>query len=168
MGRGGLFLDRDGVINRERGAHTWRMEDFELLPGVADAVNAAHAAGLLVVVVTNQSGIGLGQYTHADVERLHTSLAERLAQAGADLDAIYYCPHHPTQGRCLCRKPGSLLFERAIARFGIDPGRSLMVGDRQRDMDAAAAAGIRGVLVEPNTTLLPVLIKEGMTSWKPM
>ncbi len=157
-----LFLDRDGVINRERGMHTWRLEEFEILPGVAEAVRMAHAAGLLVIVITNQSGIGLGLYGHGDVDRVHAYLHRQLALQGAQLDAVYYCPHHPEQGRCLCRKPGSLLFERAIARFGIDAGRSLMVGDRQRDMDAAQAAGVRGVLVEPDSPLLPLLKEECM------
>lgn len=164
MGKGSaaLFLDRDGVINRERGMHTWRPEEFEVLPGVGQAINQAHRAGLLVIVVTNQSGIGLGLYDHADVERLHMLLGKQLSLEGAWVDAIYYCPHHPQQGRCLCRKPGSLLFERAIARYTVDVSRSLMVGDRQRDVDAAAAAGIRGVLVPADAPLLPVLQNEGM------
>lgn len=162
MGRGAIFLDRDGVVNRERGTHTWRVEDFELLPGVADAVKAAHAKGLPVVVVTNQSGIGLGLYGHADVERLHAYLHRQLALQGARLDAVYYCPHHPSQGRCLCRKPGSLLLERAMARLGIDPSLSVMVGDRDRDVEAARRAGIRGILVAPNEPLMPVLENAGM------
>lgn len=162
MGRGAIFLDRDGVVNRERGTHTWRVEDFELLPGVADAVKAAHAKGLPVVVVTNQSGIGLGLYGHADVERLHAYLHRQLALQGARLDAVYYCPHHPSQGLCLCRKPGSLLLERALARLGIDPSLSVMVGDRDRDVEAAHRAGIRGILVAPNEPLMPVLENAGM------
>lgn len=161
-GKAALFLDRDGVINRERGSHTWRMEDFEILPGVAEAVKAAQEAGLLVIVITNQSGIGLGLYGHADVARLHEYLHRQLALQGTHLDAVYYCPHHPSQGLCLCRKPGGLLVERALARFHIDPSRSLMVGDRQRDVDAANSVGVRGVLVAPNQKLMPLLQHEGM------
>ena len=160
--RAALFLDRDGVINRERGMHTWRLEEFEILPDVAEAVRAARAAGLLVIVVTNQSGIGLGLYGHADVERIHAYLHRQLALQGAQLDAVYYCPHHPEQGRCLCRKPGSLMIERALARYGINPATSLMVGDKQRDLDSAAAVGVRGLLVEANRSLLPVLKNEGI------
>ena len=159
-GKPALFLDRDGVINRERGAHTWRMEDFEILPGVAEALVAARSAGMLIIVVTNQSGIGLGLYTQGDVERLHTYLHRHLAEQGAKIDAVYYCPHHPDQGRCLCRKPGGSLFERAVARFGIDVSRSLMIGDKQRDLDAAATVGMRGVLVAANQPLLPLLKME--------
>ncbi|MFT3885873.1 MAG: HAD family hydrolase [Flavobacteriales bacterium] len=160
-GKAAVFLDRDGVINRERGEHTWRMSDFEILPDVAAALKEMHAAGRLAIVISNQSGIGLGLYTVADVERLHTYLHDHLARQGAALDAVYYCPHHPTQGRCLCRKPGGLLLERAIARFGIDPARSVMIGDRERDIEAAACVGVRGVLVEANTSLLQVWREKG-------
>ena len=157
MKKGALFLDRDGVVNRERGMHTWRVEDLEVLPEVADAVKAAHAADLLVVVITNQSGIALGLYGHADVAKAHAYLHRQLAQQGARLDAVYYCPHHPDHGRCLCRKPSGLLFERALARFNIDPKRSVMVGDKQRDVDAAKTVGVHGILVEANAPLYHTL-----------
>jgi D-glycero-D-manno-heptose 1,7-bisphosphate phosphatase len=91
------------------------------------------------------------------VERLHAYLHAHLARHGAAIDAVYYCPHHPQQGRCLCRKPGPLLLERAIARYGIDAAASVMIGDRDRDVEAAAAVGVRGILVEPNAPLLDVL-----------
>ncbi|MCB9171080.1 MAG: HAD family hydrolase [Flavobacteriales bacterium] len=158
-----VFLDRDGVINRERGEHTWRPEDVELLPDVAKAIRMATRSGHRVIVITNQSGVQLGLYTIADVERVHAYLHQRLAEAGAHIDAFFYCPHHPSKGRCLCRKPGSLLLERAMARFGIDPRRSVMIGDRERDVQAAEAAGVRGVLVEANASLLPVLDRLGRT-----
>lgn len=159
-----LFLDRDGVINRERGEHTWRLADFEILPDVEEALRLAADRGHALVVITNQSGIGLGLYGHAEVRILHDHLQARLAQAGIQLDGIYYCPHHPSKGRCLCRKPGGLLLERAIARFGLDPGRSFMVGDRDRDMEAAASVGVRGVLVEPNASLLEAVKRELRTA----
>jgi len=155
-----LFLDRDGVINRERGEHTWRMEDFEILPEVATALGYAQGLGYKLVVITNQSGIGLGLYGHGEVRALHQHLAAELAKAGVRLDDVLYCPHHPSGGRCLCRKPGSLLFERAKARHGIDLGRSLMIGDRDRDMQAAAALGVRGVLVQANSALLNTIKRE--------
>lgn len=161
-GRGAVFLDRDGVLNRERGAHTWLLEDFEVLPTVAEAVRSINDAGMRAIVVSNQSGIGLGLYGHAEVAVLHAYLHDHLASKGARLDAVYYCPHHPSRGRCLCRKPGSLLLERAIARFGIDPALSCMIGDRERDVEAAASAGVRGVLVAPNTPLLQVLKDQGL------
>ena len=155
--RAAVFLDRDGVINRERGEHTWLMEDFEILPDVAEALKAITTTGKSSIIISNQSGIGLGFYGHADVERLHSYLHHELAAKGAHIDAVYYCPHHPEQGRCLCRKPGGLLLERAIARYAIDPARSVMIGDRERDVEAAARVGVKGILVEPNTSLLDVL-----------
>lgn len=156
-GRSAVFLDRDGVINRERGEHTWRLEDFEVLPDVAEAIRSINASGRLVIVISNQSGIGLGLYGKGDVERLHDYLHAQLAGHGAAIDAVYYCPHHPTQGRCLCRKPGSLLLERAIARHGIDASSSVMVGDRERDVVAAGSVGVKGILVAPNTSLLQTM-----------
>ena len=152
-----IFLDRDGVVVQERGEHTWRLEDFHILPTVPDALKAIRAAGMFSVLITNQSGIGLGLYGHADVERLHAYLHAHLAQQGAAIDAVYYCPHHPQQGRCLCRKPGSLLLERAIARYGIDPSSSAMIGDRDRDVQAAEAVNVSGILVEANAPLMDVL-----------
>jgi len=112
------------------------------------------------VVITNQSGIGLGMYGHAEVATLHGYLHAMLLEQGVQLTAVYYCPHHPTLGKCLCRKPGGLLLERAIARYGIDAGASVMIGDRERDMEAAAAVGVRGIRVEANTLLLPVVMNE--------
>jgi len=155
--RKAVFLDRDGVLNRERGEHTWRMQDFEVLPGVPEALRRLHDAGWMLVVVSNQSGIGLGLYGHAEVEALHGYLHDRLAEQGVALDAVYYCPHHPTKGRCLCRKPGGLLLEKAMARFGIEAGRSWFIGDRERDVEAARAVGVRPVLVPSNAPLKEVV-----------
>ncbi|MBK6628759.1 MAG: HAD family hydrolase [Flavobacteriales bacterium] len=160
--RPALFLDRDGVVNRERGEHTWRLEDFEVLPGVAEVVAAFNRKGWAVVIVSNQSGIGLGLYTRADVERLHRYLHDHLHQHGAHVDDILYCPHHPSKGRCLCRKPSALLMERAIALHGIDRARSVMVGDRERDIEAAAGVGVRGVLIPSNAGLAAALEHAGI------
>ncbi len=156
-----IFLDRDGVINRERGTHTWRMADFEILPGLPAALRQLQDTGWKLVVITNQSGIALGMYTAADVERLHGYLHAMLAESGVKLTDILYCPHHPEVGRCLCRKPGSLLLEKACARHGIDPARSVMVGDRDRDVQAARAIGMAGVLVASNTPLIDVVNANG-------
>ena len=133
-------------------------------PDVADALVHARDAGFALVVITNQSGIGLGLYGHEEVQALHDVLARELATAGVRLDGIYYCPHHPSGGRCLCRKPGSLLLERAIARHGIDPVRSIMIGDRERDVQAAEAAGVRGVIVESNAALMNTVKRELRTA----
>ncbi|HNR54002.1 MAG TPA: HAD-IIIA family hydrolase [Flavobacteriales bacterium] len=158
----GLFLDRDGVINRELGTHTTSLADFDILPGTPEAITAAVAAGWVVVVITNQSGIGLGMYDHAAVAAMHERLRSVLRDAGTEVADILYCPHHPQQGRCLCRKPGSLLLERAAARHGIDLAASVMIGDRQRDVDAANGAGARGILVAPDRDLMDTLRTNGL------
>ena len=153
------------MINRERGEHTWRIGDVEILPDVATALVTAGQLGMVSIVISNQSGIGLGLYTHGDVELVHRYIHDRLAPAGARIDAVYYCPHHPEHGRCLCRKPAGLLFERAIARFDIDPIRSIMVGDKERDLQAAAAAGVRAIRMEANSSLLLELRQQDIIAW---
>lgn len=139
-----VFLDRDGVINRERGDYTWRVDDFDILPGVPETLQKLKEAGFLLVLITNQAGIARGRYGHEDVARCHTYMQEQCSNA---FDGIYYSPYHPDQTESLSRKPGRLLFEKAIARFGIDAGRSWMVGDRERDLIPAHQLGMRGILV---------------------
>ncbi|MBK7297451.1 MAG: HAD-IIIA family hydrolase [Flavobacteriales bacterium] len=109
--------------------HTWKVEDTELLLDVAQALRKAQDAGFALIVITNQSGIGLGMYGHDDVAKVHAYLEAELSVAGVHLTDIFYCPHHPEQGKCLCRKPGSLLLERAIARHGLQLEGSAMIGD---------------------------------------
>ena len=139
-----VFLDRDGVLNVERGDYTYRPEDFELEVRVAEALHLLKQHGYLLIVITNQGGIGKKLYTKQDMLLCHDKL-----QQGCDhlLDAIYYAPGHPSASASLSRKPGTLLFEKAIARFNIDPARSWMVGDQLRDVEAAAKVGIPSVLV---------------------
>ncbi|MCB0771477.1 MAG: HAD family hydrolase [Flavobacteriales bacterium] len=156
MGKG-LFLDRDGVVNRELGRHTMSVEEFDVLPGVCEAIALANTSGWTVVVITNQSGIGLGLYDHEAVDRMHRYLHDMLRTNGTSVAEILYCPHHPSKGRCLCRKPGGLLLERAAARHDIDLPRSVMIGDRERDIRAAQSAGARGILVDSNRPLLDTI-----------
>jgi D-glycero-D-manno-heptose 1,7-bisphosphate phosphatase len=154
---GAVILDRDGVVNRERGEHTWCLDDFEVLPDVPEVMRDLHAAGTPVAIITNQSGIGLGLYTRTDVENVHAYLHDRFTEAGSPMPLLLYCPHHPNHGKCLCRKPGHLLVERALALLGVRASSSVFIGDRDRDIEAAEAAGVRGVLVPANTPLRPVL-----------
>lgn len=157
-----VFLDRDGVINRERGEYTWRLEDFEILPGVVEGLKTLQDKGYLLIVITNQAGIAKGLYAHADVDNAHGKLKDELNKAGVELTEIYYCPHHTDYGKCLCRKPGSLLVEKAIARFGVDAANSVFIGDKPRDIEAAENAGVKGVLVEANTNFVEILKQNGI------
>jgi D-glycero-D-manno-heptose 1,7-bisphosphate phosphatase len=144
------FLDRDGVINEDRG-HIHTPGEFRFTTGMPDAIKLLNDAGWLVVVITNQAGIGRGYYTEQEFEDFTAWIDERLAEAGAHVDATYHCPHHPTAGvgeylrECECRKPAPGMLLRAIAEWEPDVARSFMVGDSEKDMQAAAAAGVRGV-----------------------
>lgn len=147
MSRKAAFIDRDGVLNEER-AFVYRIEDFEFLPGAIEALRLLKAAGYLLVVVTNQSGIARGLYSEADYLALTAHMRERLAGEGIDLDAVEYCPHLPDAPveryrlECDCRKPKAGMLERAIRTLGIDPGASFLVGDRLSDVEAGRAAGL--------------------------
>ncbi len=151
-----VFLDRDGVINRERGQHTWKIEDFEILPDLIEALKTFSKKGFLLIIITNQSGISKGLYGHEEVRSLHDYLNEELSKHGLELNEIYYCPHHENSGRCLCRKPNSLMLEKAIARFDIDTSQSIFIGDKERDIKAGEKVGVKGILIEANTSLLPI------------
>lgn len=147
-----IFLDRDGVINFERG-YTHRLEDFQILPDLFEALRKFRAEGFLLVVISNQSGIAKQLYKQEDVEVLHEYLLKELQKAGIQLEEIYYCVHHPDVSRCICRKPDSLFVEKALARFEIDPKRSFFIGDKERDVQAAEKAGVKGILIHENTSL---------------
>ncbi|GAB3526531.1 hypothetical protein GCM10027443_01740 [Pontibacter brevis] len=139
-----VFLDRDGVLNRERGDYTYRLEDFEVLPHVPEALALLKEHGYLLIVITNQAGIAKGLYQRSDVLACHQKLQE---SCEALVDAIYYAPGHPRYSESLSRKPDSLMFEKAIAKYNIDPEASWMVGDSLRDLQAAAKVGVASVLV---------------------
>lgn len=144
-------MDRDGTINVEKD-YLYRAEDFEFIPRVPEALRLLNEAGLLVVVVTNQSGVARGYYTEEDVDILHRHIAAELAKSGAWVDAWYYCPHHPS-GRgsyslpCSCRKPLPGMLMEAARHHNIDLAASVMIGDKLVDMEAGIAAGCRTILV---------------------
>jgi D-glycero-D-manno-heptose 1,7-bisphosphate phosphatase len=154
-----IFLDRDGVLNRELGRYVTNVSEFEILPTVMEALRRAADAGYVLIIISNQGGVAKGLYTIEDVWSMHAKLQDALQSLGVSITEGYYCPHHPDHGRCLCRKPGSLMLEKAIARFGIDASKSFMIGDRDRDMVAAQGAGVVGVFMPTNADL-SALLKE--------
>jgi len=151
-----IFLDRDGTLNVEKG-HLQRPEELELLPCVGAALKAFRQAGYRLVVLTNQPVIARGEATEADVAAIHRKLEWELGKAGAYLDAIYVCPHHPDRGfagerselkiRCECRKPGTKLFEQACHDLQLDPTSSWMIGDQTRDIEMARRVGLPSILI---------------------
>ncbi|HEY1016602.1 MAG TPA: HAD family hydrolase [Herpetosiphonaceae bacterium] len=145
--RAAVFLDRDGTVNVEVN-YLSDPGQAVLEAGVAAAIGRLNRAGLPVVVVTNQSGIGRGYYGEADMHAVNRRLAELLAAEGARIDAWYWCPHHPdVTGPCACRKPGTGMFEQAARELDLDLARSWMVGDKPLDVAAGLAAGCRPILV---------------------
>ena len=150
--RPAVFLDRDGTINVEVD-YLRRIEDLVLIPGSARAIARLNRAGYPVVAVTNQSGIARGLLDEQTLSEIHERLAVLLAAESAHLDAVFVCPHHPEHGEaphrrdCDCRKPAPGLLFRAAEELGLDLARSWMVGDSLRDLEAGAAAGVRGILV---------------------
>lgn len=150
--RPALFLDRDGVLNEDRGyVHRW--EDFCWIPGAREAVAAFNARNWWVFVVTNQSGVGRGYYPEADVLALHARMEADLAAAGARIDAFYHCPFHPEALEDRYRhpdppdrKPNPGMLLRAMADWPVDAARSVMVGDKAIDLEAGQRAGVRSLL----------------------
>jgi len=142
-----VFLDRDGVLNRYLpGGYVTSWEKFEVLSGVEQAIARINRSGRKVIVVSNQRGIALGLHSEAGLHAMHDRLRDHLAQHGAHLDAIYYCPHD--NGQCHCRKPQTGMFEHAFLDFpGATAGNSVMVGDSLVDIEAASRLGMRSVFV---------------------
>lgn len=160
-----VFLDRDGTINIEKN-YLYRIEDFEFIDGVPEAIKLLNDAGYLVIVVTNQAGIGRGYYTEEDMNILHRYIDKQLKKYGAHIDAYYYCPHHPEYGigeykkECDCRKPRSGMLEKAIKDFNIDINNSYIIGDKIWDMQAGRNIGIKGfqVITDETSNIIKDLI----------
>jgi D,D-heptose 1,7-bisphosphate phosphatase len=151
-----VFIDRDGTVNSLHGFIT-RPEDFELLAGAAEAIRAINRAGYLAIIITNQPVIARGEATLEELELIHHKMETELGKAGAFIDDIFYCPHHPDKGfpgeriaykiDCDCRKPKPGLIFRAAEKYNIDLSRSYMAGDEEKDVQAAIAAGCRPVFL---------------------
>jgi len=141
-----VFLDRDGVINRNRADHVKSWAEFEFLPGALASLRRLAQLPWAVVVVSNQAIIGRGLVPQAVVDEIHERMMEEIRAAGGRIDAVFYCPHRPDEG-CDCRKPRPGLLLRAARELAIDPARSVLIGDAESDVRAAQAAGCRPVLV---------------------
>ena len=152
------FFDRDGVINDDTGHYyVFRPDDFVLCPGVIEGLKKVHWLGYLIIIISNQGGIARGQFTTDDTDAVHQKFIDTMAANGVKITEIYYCPHHPETGNCLCRKPQPLMIEKALARFDIDPAKSFMLGDRDNDVLTAENAGVRGFKMDKNSNLLTAI-----------
>jgi D-glycero-D-manno-heptose 1,7-bisphosphate phosphatase len=151
-----IFLDRDGVINVERG-YTHRLEDFVILPDLIEVLQLFQKKGYLLIIISNQSGVAKGLYTQEDVEQVHAYLLKEFKKNNIIISEIYYCIHHPDVSRCICRKPDSLFVEKGLARFQIDAEQSYFIGDKERDVEAAAKGGVKGIRIPSNSSLKTIL-----------
>lgn len=148
-----VFLDRDGTVNEEVG-YLRNLAELRLIPGAGAAIKRLNDAGLKVVVVTNQSGVARGYFPESLVQEAHERLDRMLRREGARIDAVYYCPHHPTAGNssytvvCDCRKPGTGLIDRAARDHDIDVKNSFIIGDKWIDVELGQRAGARSILVQ--------------------
>lgn len=148
-----VFLDRDGVITQEPPHYTHKLSQLELIPKSADAIRLLNENGFVVIVASNQSGIGRGYYREEDAILFNQAMKENLAKDSAYIDAIYYCPHHPEaeieryRVDCNCRKPKPGMLLRAKEEMNIDLKQSFIVGDKLTDIEAGERAGCKTIMV---------------------
>ena len=152
-----IFLDRDGVLNHEMGDYVCRFEDFQILDNFS-ALKTLQQKGYLLLVATNQGGLAKGWYSEDELAKMHAHLKSVYLEHGVHIDDIFYCPHHPDfTGDCDCRKPKPGLLIQGIEKYNLDPEKSYFIGDRERDMEAAAAAGVTGILIYSDQPISEIL-----------
>lgn len=152
-----VFLDRDGVLCKELGRYLAGVEEFEILQHVPEMLSMLKKRGYLLIMISNQGVISRGNLTREQVDEMHVKLQNELKPLNAELDAVYYCPHHPEVQACICRKPEPLMIQKAMARFDIDPNKSIMIGDSPRDIESAERAGVKGFMVKSNESWQSIL-----------
>ena len=155
MKRKCIFLDRDGVLNRDEG-YTHKWQDHLLYEDVVPTLLRLQELGFLLVVVSNQSGVSRGFYDVDDVMNFNRSLCSRLSRSGVrmDIDRFFFCPHHPEEN-CSCRKPGTGLIEKAVRQHSISLELSYMIGDRESDVLAGRNAGMTTILLNRTQAVIP-------------
>ncbi len=163
-----VFLDRDGTINVEKN-YLYKIEDFEFLPGVFEALKLLQAEGYLLIVITNQSGIGRGYYTVEDFEKLNCWMLEQLQMHSINITEVFYCPHYINSMvaeynfPCHCRKPEIGMYELAVQKYNINLERSWSIGDRIRDCSISSKSKCRSILIGHNERTEEInKVKNGM------
>jgi len=143
-----IFLDRDGVLNKDFVDYVYTIEKLTIMSGVSEALAILKNKGYRLVVITNQSGIAKGVYKHEDVAICHNYIQE---QTGNLIDHFYYSPYHASKTESLATKPGTLYFEKAIAKYNLNPDHCWMVGDMERDLIPARKMGLKTILIPHRT-----------------
>lgn len=148
-----VFLDRDGVITQDPPHYAHRLDQLQIIKGSAEAIRLLNTHDFLVIVVTNQSGVARGYFQETDVTIFNTGMTRLLEEAGAHVDAIYYCPHHPEASveayklECTCRKPHPGMILAGLQKFSLEPRNSFIIGDKWSDIEAGTIAGLQTILV---------------------
>lgn len=157
--RRAVFLDRDGVINiKKENGYVLSYDEFIFIPGAKEAIKILRDAGFLVIVITNQSVIGRGLIGEAELEAIHKAMQAELKEYGIQVDAIYFCPHHPDAG-CECRKPAPKLIIDAAHTHKINLQHSYMIGDEDKDIEAGKRAGCKPYKVDWEFSLLDAALE---------
>ena len=141
-----VFLDRDGVINKDSPEYVKNRDEFNFLPGSLDALSRLHKAGFEIIIITNQSAINRGITTLAALEEIHRVLREKTRQHGGDIRDIFFCPHRPDEG-CNCRKPKPGMIRQACERYAIDLNTAIMVGDSTKDIECGNNGGCNATVL---------------------
>ena len=145
-----VFLDRDGIINVDK-SYLYKIEEFEFCEGIIEVLKYLENLGYLLIVVTNQSGIGRGYYTQDDFNLLTSWMLDKLKEDGIEIQKVFYCPHVPDEN-CKCRKPKPFMIDSAIEEFNIEPLESWMVGDKRSDIQTAINANVPNTIFVNNST----------------
>jgi D-glycero-D-manno-heptose 1,7-bisphosphate phosphatase len=155
-----IFLDRDGVlINNEQHYYIWESSQLEFIDGVFENLHLLQQKGFQLFIVSNQGGISRGLYTKENISQLHEQLIQTFHKNQIIITDILYCPHHIDIEKCLCRKPQSLMIDKLMAKYDLNPQESTMIGDSESDMIAASMAGIHGIRIKPNQNMFPFISK---------
>ena len=153
-----VFLDRDGVIIDNRNYYyIWKQDQVSFIDGISENLKMLVQEGFQLFIVSNQGGISRGCYSKNDIEKLHDELIQAFREQGIVIVEILYCPHHSEIEKCLCRKPGSLMIDKLIAKYGLQKESSYFIGDSDSDMEAARNAGIQEIKIVPNQNMYPFI-----------
>ena len=158
-----VFLDRDGVINAEIGTYVHQIVNFKFNQGLIEALQLLLKNNFILIVITNQGGIAKGIYDHNDLQKIHHFMLSELTNYNIKITDIFHCPHHNQISNCLCRKPQSLLIEKAISKHNIDVANSFMIGDSERDILAAQKLGLKAFKITSNQNIFP-LVQNSITN----
>jgi len=157
-----IFLDRDGVINNNSNTYyTFKKEDFILNKGVFKSLKILKNKGYLLIIISNQGGISKKEYSINDVDILNEYIYEIFEKEDIKITESYFCHHHSNIEKCICRKPDSLMLEKAIARFNVDITKSYLIGDSERDIEAGEKVGIKSIKIDANNNLYDEVVKAG-------